>query len=76
MKDWLAQLDPKWVVQNVVGWGFLAVVLWAVFAYMIIPAQNQQFKTQDNMVTVQRDIATTLSNQTTILQDIRRNTSK
>jgi len=76
MKDWLSQLDPKWVATNVIGWGFLAAVLAAVFFYMVLPTQEHTFRTQDEIVTIQKDIAATLSRQTPILEDIRRNTSK
>lgn len=76
MKDWLSQLDPKWVATNVIGWGFLAAVLGGVFFYMILPTQEHSFEMQGEIITVQKDIAATLSRQTPILEDIRRNTSK
>jgi hypothetical protein len=76
MKDWLAKLDPKWVVTNVVGWSFLAVVLYAVYEGMVLPAQTEHFKLVNEVARNNTSIARTQERQTPILERIERNTSK
>lgn len=76
MTEWLSKLDPKWVVTNVIGWSFLAVVLYAVYTGMVLPAQNEHFKLVDQVTATQKEIASTQGKQTIILERIDRNTSK
>jgi len=76
MNDWLSKLDPKWVVQNVVGWGFLAIVLWFVSSKMILPMQNAHLDLVKDVSKNTGEIVKVQDKQTPILDRIDRNTSK
>lgn len=70
MKDWLGKIDPKWLVQQGVGWAFLGLALYWVANNMVLPAQNANIKLQEATAATNKINSETLSRQTIILERI------
>jgi hypothetical protein len=76
VKDWLAKLDPKWVITNAAVLAVLGVVLWFVANHMILPMQNAHLRLVDKVVDTQGKISDVQAKEIPILERIDRNTSK
>jgi hypothetical protein len=75
MKDWLLKFEPKWVALNVVGWGFLAVVLWRYDGHAT-KMEDTHLRLVDKVVDTQERISDVQAKELPILERIDRNTSK
>jgi len=83
MNKLLTEQNVKWVLTNVIGWGFLAVILYYVATGMVNPMRDAHLRlvektvdTSGRIVETQHAIVETQAKQVPILDRIDKNTSK